>query len=61
MPDLERCVSYEGKIYCWNNATKKVAVIDIRDLDFKNCPEPVLQAIIASGSAMPVNDGGIDT
>jgi hypothetical protein len=42
MPDLERCVSYEGKIYCWNKVTKKVAVIRMEDLDFKDCPECVI-------------------
>jgi hypothetical protein len=49
MPDLERYVSYEGKIYCWNKATQKVAVVTIKDLYFKNCPEQVVQAVIANG------------
>jgi hypothetical protein len=48
MPDLERCVSYEGKTYCWNKATRKVAVMDIRDLEFEDCPRQVLQAFIAN-------------
>jgi hypothetical protein len=46
MPDLERCTVYKGRIYCWNKATQKIAVVDIRDLDFKDCPECVIQAII---------------
>ena len=60
MPDWERCVSYEGKLYCWNKATKKVAVIAIKDLDFKDCPECVIQALISNEVVMPANHGGID-
>jgi hypothetical protein len=47
MPDLERCTTYKGRMYCWNKATQKIAVVDIKDLDFKDCPECVIQAIIA--------------
>jgi hypothetical protein len=46
MPDLERCTVYEGKIYCWNKATRKIAVIDVKDVDFKDCPDCVIQAIV---------------
>jgi hypothetical protein len=48
MPDLERYVSYGGRVYCWNKTTKKVAVIAVKDLEFKDCPECVIQAIIAN-------------
>jgi hypothetical protein len=47
MPDLERCVSYEGKVYCWNKETNNVAVIDVKDLAFKDCPEGVLRAMLS--------------
>jgi hypothetical protein len=47
MPDLERCITYKGRMYCWNRATQKIAVVDIKDLDFKDCPERVIQTIIA--------------
>jgi hypothetical protein len=60
MPDLERCVSYEGKVYCWNKATKKVAVVAIKDLEFKDCPEGVIQAIISNAERMSVNTGDQD-
>jgi hypothetical protein len=46
MPDLERYTAYKGTIYCWNKATQRIAVVDIKDLDFKDCPECVIQAII---------------
>jgi hypothetical protein len=46
MPDLERCTQYKGKIYCWNKATQRIAVVDIKDLDFRDCPERVIQAVI---------------
>jgi hypothetical protein len=46
MPELERCTAYKGKIYCWNKASQRIAVVDIKDLDFKDCPECVIQAII---------------
>jgi hypothetical protein len=46
MPEFEGCVSYEGTVYCWNSATNKMAVIDVRDLDLKDCPECVVQAVV---------------
>jgi hypothetical protein len=49
MPDLKRCTVYKGKTYCWNKATRKIAVAGIKDLDFKDCPEGVIQAIIEYG------------
>lgn len=52
MPDLERCVAYEGKIYCWNKATEKISVIAVKDLEFKDCPERVIQAIIKGGETL---------
>jgi hypothetical protein len=46
MPDLERYTVYQGKVYCWNKATQKIAIVDVKDLDFKDCPECVIRAII---------------
>jgi hypothetical protein len=48
MLDLERCTQYKDKTYCWNKATQKIAVVDIKDMDFEDCPSCVIQAIIES-------------
>jgi hypothetical protein len=49
MPDLERCVPYNGKMYCWDKAKKKIAVINLTYLDFKDCPEGVIEALMDCG------------
>jgi hypothetical protein len=46
MLDLKRRVQYKGKIYCWNETTQKIAVIDVKDVDFSSVPEHVMRAIV---------------
>jgi hypothetical protein len=46
MHDLGRCTAHNGKIYCWNKATKKITVIDEKDVEFKDFPECVIRALM---------------
>jgi hypothetical protein len=46
MPSLVRCTRYEGKMYCWNAETRKIAVVSVKDLEFKDCPDYVIRSII---------------
>ncbi|MDR0557937.1 MAG: hypothetical protein LBG43_08760 [Treponema sp.] len=49
MPDFTKCVRYKDRIYCWNKETRKIAVVEVHDLDFKECPECVIEEIIMAG------------
>ena len=42
MPDLSKCVRYEGKIYCWDKAGKTVVEVKITDIPLNEVPEDVL-------------------
>ena len=47
MPDFTKCVRYNGKIYCWDKAAKKIARVEVFGLAFKECPDEVIQALMS--------------
>ena len=60
MPDFTKRVRYQDSVYYWNKETRRIAVV--KDLDFKDCPAPVIEAIIMageSGDCGPADEGGI--
>jgi hypothetical protein len=48
VPDFTTCVRYNDKIYCWDKAAKKVSRVEIFGLEFKECPDEVLQALFSA-------------
>jgi hypothetical protein len=48
VPDFTRCVRYNGKIYCWDKATKKISRVEVFGLEFKECPEAVIGALLSA-------------
>jgi uncharacterized protein YuzB (UPF0349 family) len=43
---LDKCVEYNGKIYCWNSATNKFCKVVMKDIKTENCPTEVIDKII---------------
>jgi hypothetical protein len=43
----EKCVEYEGKIYCWNSTTKKFCRVVLEDIKTENCPPEVIERIVS--------------
>jgi len=46
MPDLTKCVRYDGKTYCWDKEIKQVVEIKITDIPLISVPNDVLVALI---------------
>jgi hypothetical protein len=51
MPDFTTCVRYNGKIYCWDKTTKKIALVEVFGLEFKECPDEVIRALLSAAEA----------
>ena len=55
MPELETCVRYRDKIYCWDDVAGKIVEVVVKDLTHGECPECVVAAIVrkrSSGSSV---------
>jgi hypothetical protein len=49
-------------MYCWDRAAKKIVLVEIFDLAFKECPDEVIRALLAASEApdtafIEVSDG----
>jgi hypothetical protein len=47
MPDLSKCVKYEGKTYCFDRVNKTVVEVKITDVPFNEVPESVLVSMLS--------------
>jgi len=50
MPDLTKCVRYDGKIYCWDIQSEKIVEVKITDVSFNDVPKEVLVALLNRAS-----------
>lgn len=47
--ELEKCINYNGKKYCWNSETKEINEITVtyKVIDPANCPSGVIKDLLA--------------
>ena len=44
---LEKCINYNGKLYCWDSKAKEINEITVKVIEFDSCPMKVIKELMA--------------